>query len=49
VSVISGSSSRFDFADRGLTKLVRASVHYYNDDHDLDALVRRVSEIAGIS
>jgi len=47
VSVISASSSRFDFADRGLTELVRASVHYYNDDRDLDALVRRVSQIAG--
>ena len=46
VSAISDSSSRFDFADRGLHELVRASVHYFNDQDDLDSLVQQVSEIA---
>jgi len=36
---------RWDMDHRGLTKVVRASVHVYNDDDDLDALVEAVREI----
>ncbi|WP_369030014.1 N-methyl-L-tryptophan oxidase [Streptomyces adonidis] len=37
---------RWDMDPRGLTKVVRASVHVYNDQSDLDALVEAVREIA---
>jgi selenocysteine lyase/cysteine desulfurase len=46
VSVISRNASRFDLDERDLDELLRASVHYYNDDSDLDALVEGVGEIA---
>lgn len=36
---------RWDMDPRGLTKVVRASVHVYNDQSDLDALVEAVREI----
>ncbi|WP_262060234.1 N-methyl-L-tryptophan oxidase [Streptomyces sp. STR69] len=36
---------RWDMDHRGLTKVVRASVHVYNDVDDLDALVEAVREI----
>lgn len=36
---------RWDMDHRGLTKVVRASVHVYNDEDDLDALVGAVREI----
>lgn len=36
---------RWDMDPRGLTKVVRASVHVYNDRADLDALVEAVREI----
>ncbi|MFF7474011.1 N-methyl-L-tryptophan oxidase [Streptomyces sp. NPDC008092] len=37
---------RWDMEPRGLAKVVRASVHVYTDDGDLDALVEAVAEIA---
>jgi cysteine desulfurase / selenocysteine lyase len=37
-SVTSVESARFDFEARGLTEIVRASVHYYNTDDELDRL-----------
>ncbi|MEU6201287.1 N-methyl-L-tryptophan oxidase [Streptomyces sp. NPDC047061] len=37
---------RWDMDPRGLAKVVRASVHVYTDDDDLDALVEAVAEIA---
>lgn len=43
VSVV--TSARFDLAGRGLTELVRASVHYYLTDDDLD---RAVAELAAV-
>ena len=36
---------RWDMDHRGLTKVIRASVHVYNDEDDLDALVEAVREI----
>jgi cysteine desulfurase / selenocysteine lyase len=39
VSVSPRAYSRVDFARRGLDDMVRASVHYYNDDEELDRLV----------
>jgi selenocysteine lyase/cysteine desulfurase len=38
-SVSAAGSARFDLLRRGLTEVVRASVHYYNDDDDLHRLL----------
>lgn len=38
-------STRFDMEARGLTKLVRASVHYLTTAEEIDALVAAVAEI----
>jgi cysteine desulfurase / selenocysteine lyase len=38
-SVARVSSARFDLEHRRLAELVRASVHYYNTDAELDLLV----------
>ena len=37
-------SAQFDLPHRGLTTLVRASVHYYNNDAELDRLVGALPE-----
>ena len=37
--------ARLDFGARGLTDLVRASPHYYNDLDDLDRLVDAVEAL----
>ena len=39
--------ARLDFGPRGLTDLVRASPHYYNDLDDLDRLVDAVEGALG--
>src|SRR3954469_24834301 len=39
VSVMERSSAQLDFGARGIDTAVRASVHYYNDDSDLERLV----------
>jgi selenocysteine lyase/cysteine desulfurase len=46
VSVMEASSAQLDYGARGIAGAVRASVHYYNDDGDLDRLVDGVKEIA---
>jgi selenocysteine lyase/cysteine desulfurase len=37
--------ARWDLGPRGLSSLVRASVHYYNDQGDLERLLTAVSEL----
>ena len=46
VSTMEASSAYLDYGPRGLAETVRSSVHYYNDDNDLDRLVEGVKEIA---
>lgn len=40
VSVSRAPSSRYDLPSRGLESVVRASAHYYNDEEDLDRLIK---------
>jgi cysteine desulfurase/selenocysteine lyase len=48
VSVSPLTSSRADFAARGVAAdIVRASVHYYNTDEEVDRLVEVVARLAG--
>jgi selenocysteine lyase/cysteine desulfurase len=46
VSTMDASSAQLDYGPRGIAEAVRSSVHYYNDDSDLDRLVEGVKEIA---
>jgi selenocysteine lyase/cysteine desulfurase len=46
VSTMEASSAQLDYGPRGIDEAVRSSVHYYNDDSDLDRLVEGVKEIA---
>ncbi|MEZ0076054.1 aminotransferase class V-fold PLP-dependent enzyme [Planotetraspora sp. GP83] len=46
VSVSSASSARWDFESRGLPSLVRASVHYYNTEDELDRLCAALPKTA---
>ena len=41
-SASSATSARLDLGARGLSEVVRASVHYYNSESDLDTLVAAV-------
>ena len=43
VSTVDPSSTLLDSEQRGLPELVRASVHYYNDDHELERLLEAVA------
>jgi selenocysteine lyase/cysteine desulfurase len=45
VSVSDRASTLLDMQARGLDRLVRASVHYYNDEHEINALVEAVQDI----
>ena len=45
VSLSPATYARLDFGARGLTDLVRASPHYYNDLDDLDRLVDAVEAL----
>jgi selenocysteine lyase/cysteine desulfurase len=49
VSTMDASSARLDYDERGLTESVRSSVHYYNDDRDLERLVEGVTALANRS
>lgn len=46
VSTSSAASARIDMEARGLDEVVRASVHYFNDDTDLDRLISGVAAIS---
>lgn len=45
VSVMEAGSAQLDFGARGIDLAVRSSVHYYNDDTDLDRLVEGVKAL----
>jgi selenocysteine lyase/cysteine desulfurase len=45
VSTMDAFSAQLHYGPRGIVESVRASVHYYNDDSDLDRLVEGVKEI----
>ncbi len=42
VWVVEAKTAHLDFDDRNITAVVRASVHYYNDDEDLERCCRAV-------
>jgi cysteine desulfurase/selenocysteine lyase len=48
VSVTEATSTRLDFEQRGLPDLVRASVHYFTTDEELDRLVDAVRGLDGV-
>ena len=45
VSVSAIGSTRLDFANRGLQQVVRASVHYYNTEEEIDMLIAALHEL----
>jgi cysteine desulfurase/selenocysteine lyase len=45
VTTSSVASTRFDMEDRGLDKVVRASVHYLTTDEEIELLVSAVREL----
>ena len=47
VSVSRAGSSRFDFARRGLSEVVRASVHCYTTEAELQRLLDALRELPG--
>jgi selenocysteine lyase/cysteine desulfurase len=47
VTTSSTSSTRFDMEARGLTLIVRASVHYFNDEAEVARFCAAIREIAG--
>ncbi|TVT37540.1 aminotransferase class V-fold PLP-dependent enzyme [Amycolatopsis rhizosphaerae] len=44
-SVTNRTSAQYDFSSRSLPELVRASVHYYNTDEEIRALVEEVDRL----
>jgi cysteine desulfurase / selenocysteine lyase len=46
VSVTDASAARLDLDRRGIDELVRASVHYYNTDEELERLVECIASLA---
>jgi cysteine desulfurase / selenocysteine lyase len=47
VSTSSASSTRFDMERRGLAQLARASLHYYNDDDEIDRFCAALRRLRG--
>ncbi|MCZ7628997.1 MAG: aminotransferase class V-fold PLP-dependent enzyme [Microthrixaceae bacterium] len=46
-SVTAQSSAVFDLPERGLDDVVRASVHYYNTESEVDRLIAEVADPSG--
>jgi selenocysteine lyase/cysteine desulfurase len=47
VGVTSVGSTRLDMEERGLESIVRASVHYYNTENEVERFCRLISQLAG--
>ena len=45
VSVSSGSGSRLSFMERGIEAVVRASVHYYNSEEELEHFLSKIRQL----
>ena len=45
ISVSNGSSTLLDMSARGLVRVARASVHYYNTEDEIDRVVAAVDSI----
>ena len=45
ISISPANSTLLDFSDRGLQKVLRASVHYYNTEDELDRFVKILSSL----
>ncbi|SDZ42018.1 aminotransferase class V-fold PLP-dependent enzyme [Herbiconiux ginsengi] len=43
---VPATHGQWDLGDRGIPAVVRASIHVYNDENDIAALIDRVSDIA---
>jgi len=43
VSVSEAASTLFDMKERGLSSLIRASVHYYNTEDEIDRLIQALT------
>jgi selenocysteine lyase/cysteine desulfurase len=43
VSIVSAPSARLDLESRGIDEMIRASVHYFNTDDEIERLVATVS------
>ena len=47
VMVSRAPSTRVDFERRGIDEVLRASVHYYNDESDVGALIQGLRAVLG--
>ena len=45
VSVSSGSGSRLSFMERGIESVVRASIHYYNSEEELEYFLSKIRQL----
>ena len=45
VSVSSGSGSRLSFMERGIEAVVRASIHYYNSEEELEHFLAKIRQL----
>ena len=45
VSVSSGSGSRLNFMERGIESVVRASIHYYNSEEELEYFLSKIRQL----
>ena len=45
VSISAIGSTRLDFSDRGLDKVLRASVHYYNTEEEVERFLQVLKDL----